>query len=251
MKRVIHSTAKALCLVALVLAFSTSVLAQGFYERIQRGSSEPLSVAEFRELEKGARRDHLNPERYHRLAHVFADTSERVWALVYGEVFCLLGSNEHARHTMASALVTWYGLSFEGEGEEIKLAFYREARSRRGVPIEARYEQSAHYAVMPLILAEQVKPLTLAKLVKMRERQLMRWSLARYPDNALIRYQRRIMNAGHHEAYGYWLLGAALPAELEAWRTENSGAWAEWLAWLEDNPFRPDKPDFHRRRNGS
>lgn len=238
-------------LLVLVFFLAGPALADGFYERIQRESSAPLSVAEFRDLEKSARRDHLNPEGYERLARVFGETSERIWALVYGEAYSLLTEDEGGREAMAADLLRWYTLSFEGEGGEIKLAFYREARSRRGVPIEARYEQSALHAVMPLILAERVKPLTVAKLVKLRERQLMRWSIKRYPENALIRYQRQVMNAGHHEAYGYWLLGPARPAELASWREENASAWQEWLAWREENPFLPEKPDFHRRRNGA
>lgn len=66
------------------------------------------------------------------------------------------------------------------------------------------------------------------------------------PDTELVRWQERILQAGHFDAYNYWLFRSARPAEYEKWSKAHRKELDAWLAWRSSNAIRLDLPDFQR-----
>ena len=87
--------AKAALSIIFVLGLCTVSLAQDadYYKAIQKPSSTPMQAAQFKRLEENALRDFSQPGSYEVLATSFGNTTERVWAVIYGEVYCNLASD--------------------------------------------------------------------------------------------------------------------------------------------------------------
>src|SRR5208282_1063829 len=64
-----------------------------YYKAIQKNSSNPVQPRQFRKMEETALKDYSSPESYDLLATSFGNTTEKVWAVIYGEVYCNLSSD--------------------------------------------------------------------------------------------------------------------------------------------------------------
>jgi len=62
----------------------------------------------------------------------------------------------------------------------------------------------------------------------------------KYP-NVLLDYQKEIADAGHFEAYNYWLLNQGEPEEFEKWKSENEEKWTAFIDWFKDNNLHLDE----------
>ena len=78
------------------LASSTVALCQSssYYKAIQKGAPTQIQPKQFKEMEESALKEYSRPEPYELLATSFGNTTEKVWALIYGEVFCNLSSDK-------------------------------------------------------------------------------------------------------------------------------------------------------------
>ncbi len=89
-------------------------------------------------------------------------------------------------------------------------------------------------------------PLTLQALADTRRAQLAIWREKSLPPTELVRWQRRVEQAGHLEAYNYWLFRSARPAEFEEWRRSHKAEYKAWHEWHRANGMSPAAPDFQR-----
>lgn len=83
---------KAILSIITVLALCSALLAQDadYYKAIQKRSSTRVQPAQFKQMEENALKDFALPESYELLATSFGNTTEKVWAVIYGEVYCNL-----------------------------------------------------------------------------------------------------------------------------------------------------------------
>ena len=58
--------------------------------------------------------------------------------------------------------------------------------------------------------------------------------------NALFEYQKTIQEAGHFEAYNYWLLSQGAADEFGVWKEANEDAWTAFIDWFGPNPIELD-----------
>ena len=65
----------------------------------------------------------------------------------------------------------------------------------------------------------------------------------KYP-NILFEYQKRILNAGHLEAYNHWILMKGAEDDFEKWHSENKDKWDNFIKWFTDNKIEVD--DSHK-----
>jgi hypothetical protein len=64
-----------------------------YYRAIQRRSSTRMQPAQFKQMEENALRNFSQPDSYEQLATSFGNTTEKVWAVIYGEVYCNLSTD--------------------------------------------------------------------------------------------------------------------------------------------------------------
>jgi tetratricopeptide (TPR) repeat protein len=67
--------------------------------------------------------------------------------------------------------------------------------------------------------------------------------------NVLFDYQKKVRDAGHMEAYNYWILQAGDTAAFTKWQENNRGKWDAFLAWRAENELVLDAGNrFYRRQ---
>jgi hypothetical protein len=229
------------------LALSTVALCQSssYYKAIQKAAPTQIQPKQFKEMEEGALKEYSRPEPYELLATSFGNTTEKVWALIYGEVFCNLSSDKGPVSQVGSLMFEWYDkvLSVQGTSVSANLTENAEAPQKQP-PFEPQFEIAFLMGAVPF--GSDVKPLTIHKLSDIRKNQLALLAQKKIAPNDLIRWQQAVITAGHFEAYNYWLFQSARPDEFSQWRAQHQTQYQAWLDWQNRNKFMVSSPDFQR-----
>ena len=231
----------------LVLTGCMAASAQdnAYYKAIQKGAATQIDTKQFKQLEEGALRDYARPENYELLATSFANTTERVWAVIYGEVFCNLSSDPDRAKRMGAVVFQTYEKSLSSKGGNLSVDLTENAQiSQKQAPFESQFEMSFLMGALPL--ASDLGSLSIQKLTKIRENQLSLWTQKKLPLNELVRRLQIVTAAGHFEAYNYWLFQAARPDEFNGWLSHHQTQYNDWLDWRSKNQFTIQSSDFQR-----
>lgn len=231
-----------------VLGLCSASLAQDadYYKAIQKRSSTQVQPAQFKQMEENALKDFARPESYELLATSFGNTTEKVWAVIYGEVYCNLSPDPERVSRVGSLVYQWYegSLSRQGNGLSVSLTENAQSTSQKQLPFESLFEQAF------LMGAAGVKgnfpPLSIQTLIAIRKNQLSLWNQKKLPETELVRRQEAILSAGHFEAYSYWLFKGARAEEFSEWIKNHQDQFQGWLNWQNKNKFAVETPDFQR-----
>jgi hypothetical protein len=232
-----------------LIGLCMTVLAQdgrsGYYKAIQKGSSTQLDPAQFKKIEEDALKDFATPESYYLLATTFGNTTEKVWAVVYGEAYCNLATDSDRAGQIGAMMHKWYqgSLTRTAKGLSINLTENVEAGPSKQAPFESTFETS-FVTSAAMGHADEVNPLSIKTLTAIRQAQLDLWK--KFPKTELTHRLDAISSAGHFEAYNFWLFRNALPDEFKAWQGAHQTQYHAWLDWQSKNKFAIKKPDFQR-----
>jgi hypothetical protein len=67
--------------------------------------------------------------------------------------------------------------------------------------------------------------------------------------NLLFDYQRTINEAGHLEAYNYWILSQGDKEKFAVWQTGNKDKWEAFVTWFTANPLKVSEQNKFVRVN--
>lgn len=230
------------------LALAATALAEpaepAYHDVIQSGKTA-IPAQEFQKLEGDAYTGFDSAKVYPPLIRAFAATTERVWAVIYGEVFANLTDVDAAGAEIGALVFRLYDEAIDAKSaNEMTVALTREWTLDAEKP-ELPFEMNFEMSTIPG-LAGSFEPLTIRALADARAQQLAIWRERKLPDTELLGWQERIAQAGHFDAYSHWLFRSARPPEFEAWQRSNRAAYEAWIQWRAANPMRLDVPDFHR-----
>lgn len=199
----------------------------------------------FKELEESALKNYSRPESYEELATTFGSTAEKVWAVIYGEIYCDLSSDTDRISRIGSLIYEWYDHSLSKNGNNLSVDLAENAQgSRNAVPFESQFEQT--FLMGAIAVRNEIPPFTIAKLITVRKQQVSLWSQKRLLKTELVRRQEAILSAGHFDAYNYWLFKSARPDEFNQWMKGHESQYEAWLDWQRKNEFKIHAPDFQR-----
>ncbi|MBL0740028.1 hypothetical protein [Chryseolinea lacunae] len=80
-------------------------------------------------------------------------------------------------------------------------------------------------------------------LNRIRQRFVTRYFASGYDKeypNELYSYQNDVQNAGHLEAYNYWILMKGDEAAFTTWQDANASKWNDFIAWFKTNGLKLD-----------
>jgi hypothetical protein len=233
--------------IVAVLASCVALLAQdaAYYKAIQKASSSKVQPAQFKQMEENALKDFSRPESYELLATSFGNTTEKVWAVIYGEIYCDLSPDPERVSRVGSLMYQWYEGSLSRQGNGLSVSLTENAQSsQKQLPFESLFEQS--FLMGAAVVKGSFPPLSIQTLTTIRKNQLALWNQKKLPETELVRRQQAIMSAGHFEAYNYWLFKDARAEEFSEWIKSHQDQFQGWLDWQSKNKFTVETPDFQR-----
>lgn len=213
--------------------------------------------------EKGLEVDPKFPSNYYWASKLYCSSSERVWGMIYGELFMNLERNSKRTAEISKLLYDTYFKAFEFTSETkdkrtINYSFSTIGSKenplpepKKGEKFKLPYGIGVYEPTIGVTLIDITK-IDLSSLNTIRkgfiENYIEKNLLKEYP-NVLFEYQNKILKAGHFEAYNYWLLMKGNEDEFGKWKSKNENSWNEFVNWFKENKMPLDRTNnFYRNQ---
>ncbi|MBR1474364.1 MAG: tetratricopeptide repeat protein [Muribaculaceae bacterium] len=191
---------------------------------------------------------------YYRLAKLYANSTEPLWAIVYAEVVCNLQPNSERFSEMGKLIYDLYTENVKIE-EESKVhvsltkdntVYISNDSSDVQVPFPLLYEMGTlkSHAATELL---QTKKLTVAMIADLRKSALEHIDTVApgYYNLSLLDYHRKLIKSGHWVAYNMWLMSPGANDEATQWLDTKEGEeqFEKFANWFVDNRFVPTQDE--------
>jgi tetratricopeptide (TPR) repeat protein len=201
--------------------------------------------------EQGMRAQPAYPENYYRAALILAGSSERIWGLIYGEMFMNLERQTERTARMGAVLLETYrrsigvggDTSFQIRFSERMRALHVIGKEKTAEMIEAmgRPEWLFEMTAMQALAVSdhcRARGVTLDCLDQFRTEFNRRWfaqSLDEKFASPLFDWHKLLIELGYFDEYNHWLLGAGDPDEFYAWVDSKPEAFDLFQKWFRVN----------------
>lgn len=219
-----------------------------------------MSENEFNEavatLEQGVSADPMYSSCYYWLAKLFLEyTEEEVWGMIYGELFMHLEPNTHRSQEISRLLYNTYKNEITFNGDSSKVSFSK----TKNINIQLSEKDMDNPENMIKLLQKAMKQsfgsgvyeptlilsligkeeINLATLNEIRSHFIDLYMKEEYEDFPIVLFdfQKKIKDAGHFEAYNYWLLLYGNEEEFDTWLSdeENTEKLRQYTQWYNEN----------------
>lgn len=193
---------------------------------------------------------------YYRAAQLyFGSDNAKVWGLVYAEAAILLAPDNSGRHAdMGAAIRDCFVKNISIGHADGKTEAKVTLAKNRGILMEQSdeciiefpgvYEACTLGAVTKMAVGGEEFTGSIRQLAELRKGIVEAYFSAgqNYFGNAmyLLPFQKKIIDAGHWEAYNYFIFGEAFDDEFDAWYADNSAKFDDFVDWYNKAPFNPD-----------
>lgn len=180
---------------------------------------------------------------YYWASRIYCSSSEKVWGMLYGEIFINLEPNTKRTAEISKLLYDTYKQSIQFTSDtSMNVSFSKHAvmtvsELDKGKDMKLPFGTFV-YEVTLLTSIVGEKKIDLASLNRIRTNFVdfyhQNKNNTKYP-NILFDYQEQLVTAGHFEAYNYWLLSKGEEATFSQWRKDNKTKWDAFVDWYNEN----------------
>lgn len=189
--------------------------------------------------EKGIQMDPAYAGNYYNAAHYYFYTKEKVWSLIYGEIFV----NMESLTERAAAI------------KQLLLQGYKEKLFADADPAKEEGKTKSEFANAYLEEMTRLSPLAnkginLESLTMIRSRFILDWyagsNASKFPFK-LFDYQRQLLQEGMFEAYNEWLFGPVdnLPA-YDNWTKTHSEQYTAFSTFQQSRVFKMPAGQYYQ-----
>lgn len=198
--------------------------------------------------EKGIEVDPQFSSNYYRAALLYTSSTEEVWGMIYGEIFMNLERNSKRTAEISKLLFDTYKREIKFTSETSYSVSFSQNNTinsndiKDGKQIKLPFGVGAYEPTLLLSIVGD-KKIDLGSLDRIRSRfvdsYFERGNGSKYP-NLLFDYQKKVKDAGHLEAYNYWVLMKGDEPAFNSWCKQNKAKWDAFLKWFSDNGLSVD-----------
>ena len=199
---------------------------------------------------------------YYKLAKVFSFTHEKIWTLLYGEIFILLEPTTGRTEEISKLLFQTYQEVYDEETNYTSIDLltnkgFRIMKEIHQDPTQVNHRQFSFegvyaYAFLSSSVNFQDK-VNFASIFKVRKSFLDFWfnkyEFHKTYQNNLFDYQKLMLENGIFETYTYWLLSQGNPEEFQIWYNQNEEKVNLFTTWFDKNHIQIDQKDFITRKD--
>ncbi len=189
-----------------------------------------------KEWEKGIEIDPNYSANYYNAAKYYFFTYDKVWSLLYGEIFLNLESYSKRTAEMKDLLLEGYKKLFTDvnmqKNQDIKSPFV-----------------SAYLNIIGQLGFTVAQGVSTGSLTVLRTKFIINW-FNTYPANfpfRLFDYQRQLLKEGLYDAYNQWMFGSAenLPA-FQAWCNTHSDEYSRFVNFQKGRIFKLPEGQYYQ-----
>lgn len=188
-----------------------------------------------KQWEKGIEMDPSYPGNYYHAATYYHDTKDKVWPLVYGEIFVNMEYLTERATEVKKILLSSYK-------EKLFLNADAEAAKKASPFANAVYETFQKQSSLT------GKGLTVETLTMIRTKFILDW-FAKWGSKFSFRlfdYQRQLLREGMFEAYNQWLFGPVNNlASFDLWTKTNAEAYKKFNTFQRNRVFKMPSGQFY------
>lgn len=200
--------------------------------------------------ERGIEAEPTYPDNYFWAAKAYAESEEKMWALLYGEIFMNIERGTERFDEMSSVIFNLYLDLMRDEASvttgEIKFErkgvnSFEEAHKRLYNILHKNGMMSFERGNTLYGGVNEIKAVSM-----MRKNFLELWLqgfILKY-SNTLYKHQRSMMDLTFFEAYNYWLFSKASTDDFMNWMEKNSAKYDIFIDWFLSNPLKVDVVDY-------
>lgn len=178
--------------------------------------------------QKGIAADPNYSGNYYNAAKYYYVSTDKIWALIYGELFLNLESYSRRTPEMKELLLDAYK------------KYYTNMQALKTPDSNNGFEKS-FAALLNKHAATVSDGVTAASLTKLRTKIILDWfekEPVKYPFR-LFDYQRQLLKAGYFDAYNQWIFGAAQNlTDFQKWTQENQKVYDDFIAFQRGRVFK-------------
>jgi tetratricopeptide (TPR) repeat protein len=192
---------------------------------------------------------------YYRATRVYLASSEKVWGMIYGEIFMNLERNSQRTAEISKLLYDTYKneIKFTSKSS-MTVSFCHQmtidAKTLEN-PKDFKIPFCMVYEPTLLIAVAMEKKIDINSLDRIRkdfvESYFKRGHDKSYP-NILFDFQKKLLEAGHLEAYNHWILMKGDEDGFGKWKSKNNEKMESFIKWFTENKLQVD--DTHRFYRG-
>lgn len=202
------------------------------YGEMLWSKADPTAI---RQWEKGIEMDPSYPGNYYHAALYYYENGDKVWPLLYGEIFVNMEYLTDRATEVKKMLLS---------AHKEKLFFNSDVSAgKKNAPFA-----NAVYETLAKQNAVTAKGLTVETLTMLRTKFILDW-FSKYGDKypyKLFDYQRQLIREGMFEAYNEWLFGPVenLPA-FDLWTKTNAEAYKKFSNFQRNRVFKMPAGQFY------
>lgn len=177
---------------------------------------------------------------YYNAARHYYFTTDKIWSLLYGEIFVNLES-----YTIRTAEIK--NILFDGYKK-----LFTDADLMKGFDAKKRPAfEKAYLTVMGTQSSATATGITVEKLIEVRSAFVKTWFekfAASYPYR-LFDYQKQLLTGNMFEAYNQWLFGSAIKAEAyQQWIKDHKEAYDQFNYFQRGRVFKLPKGQYYQNK---
>jgi len=224
-------------------------LEQGIVEYFRENYNEAISY-----WEKGIEVDPAFASNYYWLGKIFSFTDERIWAVLYGEVFINMERNSQRTIEMSKILFDTYKKSIyvtsdTSGGVNFSKVMQIDPTKEFKIPFQMIYGLTMTMSLATEIINKE-PDISISSINNLRQSFITNWfAQARDKDypNLLFDFQKLLDEKGYLEAYNYWFLMKGDEVEFLKWHRINEAKFNEFADWFNNNPLIINENNYFSR----
>lgn len=204
--------------------------------------------------ENGINVDPAFVSNYYWAAKFNAQTKEKIWTLIYGEIFLNLEPDTKRSAEISEVLFKIYKSAIESDTAEV-LKFSQQRTIIQGQnvdpsrqPLEVAFETTITDAARPLL--KNNPKVTLELVSNIRAAFIQEWretGLSGVYKNILFDRHEEMMAAGVFKAYNMWLLHHGAQDDFKKWYAGNKAEFKKFYEWVQKNPMVVNEQHYFNR----
>ena len=196
------------------------------------------------------------PSNYYYAAMAYGVTSEKMWAIIYGEIFVNLEMNTQRTHEILFRMYDWYKQAIFIKSPRNKYALFTDERTHisesefKDTMLFHKNFEMAYNNIAQRCMTEFKEKYTTESLMKFRTKFISLWYSRNFPidfPNPIFDYQRTVVSADLFESYNYWLISKGDVKTFNDWLEKNKKKYDQFIKWFMAHPLDLDSSNFITR----